>query len=84
MSLYAHRLARVIERRSLEAANPNLPKLDGMTHEQYLAAHGLERGDYIGARRRNRLRALVRDAVAGDYGHMQAPAWGRLLVGWDR
>ena len=80
MSLYAHRLARIIERRSLEAANPNLPNLEGMTHAEHQAAHGLERRAYMSAHRLNRMRALMRAAVSREW----APVWGRELVGWER
>ena len=58
MSLYAHRLARIIERRSWEAATPGAAMLGGMTVDEHRAANGLERGPYMGARCINRLRAV--------------------------
>ena len=77
MSLYAHRLARIIERRSLEAARPDLTKLDGMTHDEYAAAHGLKRFPYVSARQRNRSRAGQRQRVLDTYAQHEAATGAR-------
>lgn len=63
MSLYAHMLARKLERRSQESAG-QLARLDGMTWEQHAAANGLERIPYQSAAQTARERQQTR-AVFG-------------------
>lgn len=60
MTLYEHRLARLIERRAREAAGLANVRLDGMTYCQNLAARGLAHGPHVSATTRNRIRAIVR------------------------
>ena len=60
MTLYEHRLARLIERRADEAAGRVLERLDGMTYRQHRAAHGFYYEPRMSATQRNRIRARAR------------------------
>lgn len=57
---YAHKLARLLERRSQEAEGLHDVRLDGMTWEQHAAAHGLERIPYQSAAQTARARMQTR------------------------
>jgi len=62
VSLYAHRLARIIERRSREAAGLHVIHLDGMTYRQRAAFEGVS-FSHVGAAEQNRRNAAARLAV---------------------
>lgn len=63
MSLYAHMLARKLERRAADAQLGPDVALDGMTLAQYRAARGLPPRPYMSAADRNRRRAEARRAL---------------------
>lgn len=59
MTLYEHRLARLIERRAMETAGRGV-SLGGMTFRQFLAARGAFASPYMSASELNRIRARAR------------------------